>query len=129
MLTVCTEVSCGARLETAARHSIPLNVWISHASDKSICCNVKRAGFTRLKKTRKNRARNCVGPQVRLARLKAVPPISQEDLAGRLAAKGVLMDRSAVSRIESQERYVMDYEAEALADALKVSISWLYHHE
>lgn len=104
-------------------------MWTSHALDKPFCWYVKRADFTRLKKTRKNKARNCVGPQVRQARLRAVPPISQDDLAGRLAAKGVLMDRSAVSRIESQERYVMDYEVVALADALKVSVSWLCQHE
>ena len=66
---------------------------------------------------------------MRRARLSAAPVVSQEDLAGRLAAKGVLVDRSAVSRIESQERYVMDYEAVALADALKVGIAWLFGRE
>lgn len=55
--------------------------------------------------------------------------VSQDDLAGRLAAQGVFLDRTAVSRIESQERYVMDYEATALADALKVSIAWLFQRE
>ena len=104
-------------------------MWTSHTSDSLFCSNVKRADFTRLKKTRKSKARNYVGPQVRQARLKAAPPISQEDLAGRLAAKGILMDRSAVSRVESQERYVMDYEAMAIADALKVSVAWLFRRE
>ena len=66
---------------------------------------------------------------MRLARLKSTPVISQDALAGRMASKGVLLDRSAISRIESQERYVMDYEADALADALKVSISWLFNRE
>jgi hypothetical protein len=32
------------------------------------------------------------------------------------------MDRTAVSRIESQTRYVMDYEAAAIARALKASV-------
>ena len=63
------------------------------------------------------------------ARLKAKPAISQDDLAGRLAAQGVFLDRTAVSRIESQERYVMDYEAAALAKTLKVSIAWLFQRE
>jgi hypothetical protein len=35
--------------------------------------------------------------------------------------QGILLDRTAVSRIESQSRYVMDYEAAAIARALKVS--------
>lgn len=57
------------------------------------------------------------------------PPVSQDDLAGRLARRGVVMDRSAISRIENRTRYVMDYEAKAIAQALKVSIAWLYAEE
>ncbi len=79
-----------------------------------------------MKKTSKARGRNMIGQRVREARLKMNPPLSQEDLAGRLAAHGVLLDRSAVSRIESSERYVMDYEAAALAKALKVPVGWLF---
>jgi hypothetical protein len=59
-------------------------------------------------------------------RLKTLPRISQDDLAGKLAAKGVSLDRSAISRIESQERYVMDYEALAVADCLNASVAWLF---
>jgi hypothetical protein len=42
------------------------------------------------------------------------------------AGQGILLDRSAISRIESQTRYVMDYEAAAIARALKVSVEWLF---
>lgn len=52
--------------------------------------------------------------------------VSQQDLAGRLAALGISVDRSAVTRIESAERYVLDYEAEALAKALRVPIERLF---
>jgi HTH-type transcriptional regulator, cell division transcriptional repressor len=79
-----------------------------------------------VKKTTKLRGRNIIGKRVRDARLKAVPPVSQEDLAGRLAALDVTLDRSAISRIEAAERYVMDYEAAALARALKVPVEWLF---
>jgi transcriptional regulator with XRE-family HTH domain len=79
-----------------------------------------------LKKTRTAKARNCVGPRVREARLRSNPPLSQDDLAGRLAAKGLGLDRSAISRIESQDRYVMDYEAVELAKCLHVPIEWLF---
>jgi transcriptional regulator with XRE-family HTH domain len=82
-----------------------------------------------MKHTRKARERNLIGKRVKQARLRAKPPVSQDDLAGRLAAKGVLLDRSAVSRIESQNRYVMDYEADAIAHALKVSLAWLFGRE
>lgn len=54
------------------------------------------------------------------------PLVSQEDLAGRLARRGIVMDRSAISRIENRTRYVMDYEARAIAQALKVTVAWLY---
>ena len=79
-----------------------------------------------MKKTVNAARRNIIGGRVRQARLKSNPAVSQEDLAGRLAVQGVSMDRSAVSRIENQSRYAMDYEAAAIARALKVSVAWLF---
>ena len=79
-----------------------------------------------MKKTRKTQRRNIVGSRVKEARLRLKPLVSQDDLAGRLAAQGIVMDRTAISRIESQTRYVMDYEAAAIARALKVSVGWLF---
>jgi hypothetical protein len=43
-----------------------------------------------------------------------------------LAAKGILLDRSAISRIETHSRYLMDYEIVAIAKSLKISVSWLF---
>jgi hypothetical protein len=54
------------------------------------------------------------------------PPISQDDLAGRLAVKGIVLDQTAISRIERQDRYLMDYEVAAIAKCLKVSVAWLH---
>ena len=79
-----------------------------------------------MKKTNKAKQRNIIGERVRQARLKCKPIVSQDDLAGKLAAHGILLDRTAVSRVESQSRYVMDYEAAAIARALKVSVAWLF---
>lgn len=59
----------------------------------------------------------------------ASPPVSQEDLAGRLAAQGVTLDQAALSRVERGDRYVLDYEARAMARSLKVSIGWLFGEE
>jgi len=53
------------------------------------------------------------------------PAVSQEDLAGRLATIGIQLDRSALSRIENQDRYLMDYELIAIAKALGVSAARL----
>lgn len=79
-----------------------------------------------MKKTQKRNQRNLVGPQVRKARLRMKPPVSQEDLSGKLAALGVTITQTGISKIENQERYVMDYEAAALAKALRVTIASLY---
>ena len=79
-----------------------------------------------MKKTSKAKQRNIIGRRARQARLKFSPTVSQDDLAGRLAAQGILLDRTAISRIENQSRYTMDYEAAAIARALKVSVAWLF---
>ena len=67
-----------------------------------------------------------IGHRIREARLKSKPPVSQDDLAGRLAARGIVLDQTAVSRIERLERYLMDYEVAAIAKCLKVSVAWLH---
>jgi hypothetical protein len=41
-------------------------------------------------------------------------------------AAAIEMDRTAISRIEGLTRYAMDYEAVAIARALKVSVGWLF---
>jgi HTH-type transcriptional regulator, cell division transcriptional repressor len=79
-----------------------------------------------LKKTHQSTNRNVIGKRVREARLKSVPPISQDALAGRLAGRGIILDQTAISRIEKQSRYVMDYEAVAIARCLKVPVAWLF---
>lgn len=79
-----------------------------------------------MKKTRAAIARNIIGKRVREARLRCQPTVSQDDLAGRLAAQGISMDQTAISRIENQTRYLMDYEVAALARCLKVSVTWLF---
>jgi len=79
-----------------------------------------------MKKTAEAGPRNQIGRRVRLARLRCSPAVSQDDLAGRLAAKGITLDRSAISRIENRSRYLMDYEISAIARSLKVSVGWLF---
>jgi ribosome-binding protein aMBF1 (putative translation factor) len=79
-----------------------------------------------VKKTHQLPRRNIIGRRIREARLKGRPPISQDDLAGRLAAKGIVLDQTAISRIEQQDRYLMDYEVAAIAKCLKVSVAWLH---
>jgi len=79
-----------------------------------------------MKKTSQRKQRNVVGKRIRQARIKCVPHVSQDDLAGRMAAAGIILDQTAVSRIENQTRYLMDYEVAAIARCLKVSVAWLF---
>ncbi len=76
-------------------------------------------------KTRDGR-RNLVGGRVRELRRRAVPKITQEDLAGRVAAHSVSLDRTAIYRIEAGSRTVTDLELAALAKALRVPIAELF---
>ena len=79
-----------------------------------------------MKKTGQLAKRNLIGERIRKARLACKPPVTQDDLAGRLAARGITIDQTAVSRIENQTRYLMDYEITAIAKALKVSVASLF---
>ena len=74
-------------------------------------------------KTAAIEGRNIVGRRLREIRLRQRPRVTLEDLSGRLAARGVQIDRSAIGRIENCNRYVLDYELKALAGALKVAVS------
>jgi transcriptional regulator with XRE-family HTH domain len=69
--------------------------------------------------------KNVIGDRVRKARFALSPAVTQEDLAGRLAVKGIAIDRSAIARIELGERYVLDFELVALAKALKTTTAFL----
>ena len=78
----------------------------------------------RLRKT--IRGTNILGSRVRLARSRALPQVTQSDLAARLSVLGIDCDRPTISRIEAGKRYLRDYEIRAIAKALKVSVAWLF---
>ncbi len=67
--------------------------------------------------------KNFLGPRIRELRRAARPKVTQEDLAGRLAALGLLIDRSAVSRIENRDRILTDIELIGIARALRLPVS------
>lgn len=77
-------------------------------------------------KKQTNGERNVIGRRIREARLKRKPIVSQEDLAARLATRGVYFDRSAISRMEKQGRFIRDYEIIAIAEALKIPVAWFF---
>ena len=70
--------------------------------------------------------RNVIGTRVRKGRKAVKPPITQTDLVARLQVIGIMIDQSALSKIESGQRPVTDIEVVALAKALKVPVAWLF---
>lgn len=74
---------------------------------------------------RHKRSRNIVGEHVREARTSGKTPLTQDQLAGKLATKGVSLDRVAITKVECGLRCVYDFEVRALADVLRVDVAWL----
>jgi|SRR6185503_10515980 len=69
--------------------------------------------------------RNIVGERVKHARQQFDPPLTQDQLSGKLAAEDVQLDRVAIAKIESGMRSVFDFEVRALASVLRVDVKWL----
>jgi transcriptional regulator with XRE-family HTH domain len=69
--------------------------------------------------------RNISGKRIAEARGAARPPLTQEDLSGKLALHGVQLDRAAIAKVENDLRRVLDYELKAFAAALDVRVDWL----
>ena len=80
-----------------------------------------------MKKMDFNGQKNICGEKVRLIRLKQ--KISQTNLAAKLQIMGVNIEQDAISRIESGDRLVTDYEVKALTKALGVGYDILLNGE
>lgn len=65
---------------------------------------------------------NASGEKVKAARERA--GLSQEQLAAKIQLAGLSITQKAISRIETGDRVVADYELQYLADALGVTV---YH--
>lgn len=79
----------------------------------------------KLPNSRTDQPKNIVGPRIRRARLDFDPPLTQDQLSGRLAAKGLSLDRVAITKIECGNRAVFDFELPTIAEVLKVDLQWL----
>lgn len=62
-------------------------------------------------------------------RLKQIPRLSQRALADKLQLQGIDLDKNAVQRIESGQRFVTDIELLAFSKALEVSLDILLQEE
>lgn len=66
---------------------------------------------------------NASGPEVKLLRERA--GLSQEQLAAKLQLAGLNLNQKAISRIETGERVVADYELITLAEVLDSTVTEL----
>lgn len=69
--------------------------------------------------------RNLIGLRVCKARSEHSDKLTQDQLAGRLAVEGVVLDRVTIAKIETGQRCVYDFEVVAFARALGVDPLWL----
>jgi len=76
--------------------------------------------------TKPPKGANVIGPAIRGLRKQARPKITHMDLLARLEILGVQLSEPALSKIENQQRAVLDYEVKAFARALSVPIEKLY---
>ncbi|MEO7933301.1 MAG: XRE family transcriptional regulator [Chthoniobacterales bacterium] len=74
---------------------------------------------------KKTETRNIIGLRVKEARLQFTPPLTQDQLSGRLAREGIQLDRVALAKVEGGNRCAFDFEVKALALVLKVDVNWL----
>lgn len=66
---------------------------------------------------------NLAGERIRIAREEA--GLSQEQLAAKLQLAGLEITQKAVSRIETGQRVVPDYELMFFATVLEKDLSWM----
>ena len=71
--------------------------------------------------------KNISGDRIHQAR--TAQRMSQADLAARMQVNGVVIERDAISKIETGSRFVTDYELMVFARVLQVSMEWLTENE
>ena len=73
--------------------------------------------------------KNIAGRRVAKARQDFKPALTQDALSGKLARRGIQLDRAAIAKIENDLRHILDYELKALAHVLDVEVDWLLGDE
>lgn len=76
-------------------------------------------------KNKNNASNNICGKNVHKYRLENFDRLSQRMLADRLQQAGIDLDKNAIQRIESGQRFVTDIELLALSQTLNVTLEEL----
>ena len=69
---------------------------------------------------------NICGLRIQQLRLQSEPALSQRALADKMQIVGVDVDKNAIQRIESGQRFITDIELIAFAKVFGVSVDSLY---
>ena len=73
-------------------------------------------------KNRKSNGKlNLCGEKIQLLRKQMTPKVSQRALADKLQLAGIDLDKNAIQRIESGQRFVTDIELRAFAKIFQVT--------
>ena len=78
-------------------------------------------------KNKNHSSNNICGKNVKKYRLESSSRMSQRALADKLQLEGIDLDKNAIQRIESGQRFVTDIELVALANVLDVPLESLLH--
>lgn len=76
-----------------------------------------------MKQRTDSNGKNLIGERLKLLRANA--KLSQRDLANKLQLIGIDMDKNVITRIETNKRYVTDFELQALKEIFNVSYDYL----
>lgn len=84
---------------------------------------MSRKGMLMYKNKAPNGGNNISGINIAKLRKSLLPKTSQRALADKMQLEGIELDKNAIQRIESGERFVTDIELKTFAKVLHVSCS------
>jgi hypothetical protein len=77
-------------------------------------------------KNKNGKRNNITGIAIRKIRLAQKPAVSQRALADKMQLAGIDLDKNAIQRIESGQRFITDIELIVFSDVLSTPIADLY---
>lgn len=109
-------------IKLADYYGISIDYLLGRTDVKTLC---PEEGGNMFKNKNPDGTRNLCGKNVARLRMAMQPKVSQNNLAGLLQLAGLDLEKNAVQRIESGQRFVTDIELKKLAEVLGVSINEL----
>ena len=86
---------------------------------------MSRKGMLMYKNKAPNGGNNISGINIAKLRKSLLPKTSQRALADKMQLEGIELDKNAIQRIESGERFVTDIELKAFSEIFSVSTEFL----